>query len=100
MPGAQENHKRGATEFATLWIVRRDGHKDELIEVTDQMILAGIRALPYLPLETLGSLEEATLVRQVYVAMHSHAAPTDRPKNSLSRPERSGSLNDKRRVVD
>ena len=43
------------------------------IEVTEEMSLAGIAALPCLPSEMLGTLEEGSLVSAVYRAMRKYA---------------------------
>ena len=44
------------------------------IEVTEPMLLAGLAKLPYFPEGTLGTLEEETLVSEVYRAMAREAA--------------------------
>jgi hypothetical protein len=45
------------------------------VEITPAMIKAGINALPFLEPQTLGSLEEGSLVSRVYLAMHKARVP-------------------------
>jgi len=43
------------------------------IEITPEMIAAGIAAMPFTALSESGPLSEETLVSQVYRAMYKHA---------------------------
>lgn len=56
------------------------------IEVTEAMLMAGLRALPYLPEETFDILEGGTLVSEVYRAMYRASPQASRPCHP-ERPE-------------
>lgn len=47
------------------------------VEITDDMIAAGVGALPFIESSALGSLSEETVVSRVFQAMH--AASLRRP---------------------
>lgn len=79
---------RGLRVSAAGWTKKEELIVSDLeteIEITDEMVMAAIRALPYLPAQTLGTLQEGTLVSEVYRAMCMCAL-----QDRLSHQENSG----------